>query len=81
MDRFGEAVVLLFRASEIEWRHEDIKRAGAVWKHDDFQPHITISWNAADIDLETVTPYQGKIVLGPEIFSEIGTGWEEKAKA
>lgn len=80
MDQFGEAKVLLFRASELEWRHEDIKRAGAVWAHGEYQPHITISWEDEGIDLSKVEPYQGKIVLGPEIFAEIDEDWEEKAK-
>lgn len=79
MERFGDAVVLLFRASELEWRHEDIKRAGADWAHGEYQPYITISWEDAGIDLSTIEPYQGKIALGPEVFAEIDEDWETKA--
>ena len=75
MERFGDAVVLQFASSRLTWRHEDIKRLGAQTDHPEYQPHVTISWDAADIDLATVEPYKGKIVLGPEIFEEVDENW------
>lgn len=75
MERFGDAVVLQFASSRLTWRHEDIKRLGAQTDYPEYQPHVTISWDAADIDLATVEPYKGKIVLGPEIFEEINENW------
>ena len=72
MERFGEAKVLLFRASELEWRHESILAAGATWDRPEFQPHITISYGDMP---EGVQPYQGKIILGPERFEEIKEDW------
>jgi uncharacterized protein len=71
------AVVLLFSASELSWRHEEIKRAGASFDYDQYQPHITISYDAGDLDLSTVEPYRGQIVLGPEIFEEVKEDWEQ----
>lgn len=70
MERFGDATVLLFKASELEWRHEAIREAGASWDHPEYQPHITISYGFKG-DLDTIEPYQGEIVLGPEIFEEV----------
>ena len=70
MERFGDAVVLQFASSRLTWRHEDIKRLGAVTDYPDYQPHVTLTWNAPDIDLSKVEPYRGKIVLGPEQFEE-----------
>lgn len=78
MERFGEARVLLFRASDLEWRHEAIKGAGASWDHPEYQPHITISYDPEAPDLASVTPYQGKIVLGPEIFEEVKEDWKAR---
>ncbi|RIJ15965.1 DUF1073 domain-containing protein [Henriciella mobilis] len=75
VDRFGDATVLLFAASELSWRHEHMKHMGASWDHEEYQPHITISWNDTDIDLKDIEPYRGKIELGPEVFEEIDTGW------
>jgi phage-related protein (TIGR01555 family) len=73
----GKAVVLLFSSSELSWRHEDIKRnAGASWDWPEYQPHITISYDARDMDLAKVKPYSGEIVFGPEIFEEVKNDWE-----
>lgn len=74
----GKAVVLLFTSSALTWRHEQIKRAGAQWKHDDYQPHITISWSGipAGMDLSAVKAYQGELLFGPEVFEEIDPDWK-----
>lgn len=76
----GKAVVLLFTSSALTWRHEQIKRAGAQWKHDDYQPHITISWAGipAGMDLSAVKAYQGELLFGPEVFEEIDPDWKAK---
>jgi len=76
MERFGDARVLLFRASDLEWRHEAIKDAGASWDHPDYQPHITISYDPDSPDIAEVESYQGRIVLGPEIFEEVKDDWQ-----
>lgn len=72
IDRLGkndEWVVLLFTSSELRWRHEAAKEAGASWDFNEYQPHISLMKNP-DIDIENIEPYRGKIVLGPEIFEE-----------
>lgn len=74
LERFGEAkdaVVLLFNSSRLSWRHEDIKAAGASWDWLDYQPHITITYDGADVDLSKIEPYKGELVFGPEEFAEI----------
>lgn len=76
MERFGDAVVLQFASSRLTWRHEDIKRLGAETDYPEYQPHVTISWNAAGLELSKIEPYTGKIVLGPEIFSEVKEDWQ-----
>lgn len=79
MAQFGEATVLLFTASELRWRHDEIERAGASWDHPEYQPHITISYGFKG-DLSKVEPYQGPIVLGPELFAEVKEDWAEGLK-
>lgn len=76
MEQFGEARVLLFKASELEWRHEAMKAAGATWDHPEYQPHITISYDPEAPDLANVEPYQGEIILGPERFQEVKEDWQ-----
>jgi hypothetical protein len=73
MERFGEDgkyIALLITASELVWRHREITEAGATWDWPEYQPHISIQVGG-DIDLSKVQAYQGKIVLGPEIFEEV----------
>ncbi|QIG67246.1 putative portal protein [Rhizobium phage RHph_TM3_3_3] len=66
----GSYKALLITANELKWRHEAMVEMGASWDWPEYQPHITIQVGG-DIDLSQVTPYQGKIVLGPEIFEEL----------
>ncbi|WP_454686849.1 anti-CBASS protein Acb1 family protein [Agrobacterium leguminum] len=80
MERFGEARVLLFKAAELDWRHENIKAAGASWDHPEYQSHITISYDPESPDLDSIEPYQGEIVLGPELFAEVKEDWAEGIK-
>lgn len=68
MNSFGDARVLLISADELRWRHDEMIRAGASYDHPEYQPHITITYGDMPDDVE---PYQGKIVLGPEIFEEV----------
>lgn len=76
MEQFGEATVLLFTANELRWRHEAVSEAGGSTEHAEFQPHITLSYSFKG-DLSKVEPYQGEIVLGPELFSEVKEDWAE----
>jgi uncharacterized protein len=66
----GKYIALLITASELVWRHREIIEAGASWNWPDYQPHISIQIGG-DVDLSKVTAYQGKIILGPEIFEEV----------
>lgn len=64
----GGANVLLIRSYELEWRHEELKEAGATWGWDEYQPHITLAYGSS---LEGVEPWQRTIVLGPELWEEV----------
>ena len=72
------AVVLLFNSSQLAWRHEEIRRAGASWDYLEYQPHVTITWTKPDgLDLATVEPFRGELRFGPEIFEELVESWKE----
>ncbi|MFT4076859.1 MAG: DUF1073 domain-containing protein [Asticcacaulis sp.] len=75
MEQFGKATVLLFASSSLSWRHESMMRNGASWDHEEYQPHITISYDF-DGDISKIEPYRGVIKLGPEIFEEIKDDWQ-----
>lgn len=84
--RFGEAVVLAFASDDLEARWREFLDLGASWDHEDYRPHVTITWSGDGLDLADVEPYQGQIVFGPEVFEPVdeGGGWRanliEKAK-
>lgn len=77
MEQFGEAKVLTFASDELQWRHMMAKEVGASWDHPEYQPHITISYGPMP---EGVEAYQGKIILGPEIFKEVVEDWGKNIK-
>jgi hypothetical protein len=69
------AVVLLFASSALSWRHEEMVRNGASHDFDEYQPHVTITYDGSDLDLSKVEPYRGELVFGPEIFAELNDDW------
>ena len=80
MEKFGEARVLLFNSNMLRWRHAEMVDKGATWDHPEYQPHITISYGPDSPDLADVDPYQGEIVLGPEIFEEVKEDWKAEVR-
>lgn len=81
MERLGaDAVVLLFNAPSLQWRHRELKEAGASWDHPEYQPHITISYNTEGMEIEKIEPYQGLIRLGPEVWEEVNEDFKSEVK-
>jgi hypothetical protein len=78
VQRLGDkgAAVLMFSSNDLSFRNLSARDEGATWDYDEYQAHITISYNAGDIELDDVEPYRGEIILGPEIFEEIEDDWE-----
>ena len=70
MQGFGEALVLSFANSDLEWRHARMVDNGASFDFPEYTPHVTISYGE-DVDPDTVEAYQGEIILGPETFQII----------
>jgi cation transport regulator ChaB len=79
LDRLGpnkEAVVLRFESEEAARRHRQLKEAGAHWKWPGYKPHISISYKADDLDLGAITPWEGVLEFGPEVWAEVNPDWE-----
>lgn len=77
VERLGEkAVVLLFASSELTWRNRQILEAGASSDFPEYQPHVSITYGGLPegMDLRAVEPYRGKLVFGPEVFTEVVDG-------
>lgn len=71
------AVVLMFASSSLAWSHKRFEEHGASWDYDEYQPHITITYDGAGVDLDAIKAYQGEIILGPERFEELVENWQE----
>lgn len=77
IEAFGKAIVMAFSCSDLAYRNRSIiNQADASWDYDDYTPHITISYNLPSKQLMEVEAYQGEIVLGPEIWEEIDTSFD-----
>jgi cation transport regulator ChaB len=72
----GGAIVLKFYSPTLTRRWAELCEHGCAWEHDSFTPHVTITWDAGDVDLSKVEPYKGELRFGPEIFSPIDENWE-----
>lgn len=70
VERMGTegAIALIFGSADLQYRHRQMRDAGASWDYPSYLPHVTISYDARGIDLATVQPYQGMLVFGPERF-------------
>lgn len=81
VERLGEtATVLTFWSDQLQWRHSAMRERGAVHSFDDYVTHVTISHESQQIDLSGVTPFQGELRFGPEIFEEVDEDWRSKVR-
>jgi phage gp29-like protein len=76
VERFGHGeadapIVLRFNAPDFRWRHDRMIEAGASSDYPEYKAHITISYDAPDLDLAGIDPFVGELVFGPEIFEPI----------
>ncbi|NTG48591.1 DUF1073 domain-containing protein [Agrobacterium rhizogenes] len=77
VSQFGQgAIVLEFSSAALSWRHEELKRIGAEPTYPEYAPHITITYEPGDVDVDKVEPYRGAIKFGPEIFAEVKSDWD-----
>lgn len=76
----GGAIVLHIESNELRTRWQEFRDAGASWDYDGYNPHITISYDGKDLDIKSINPYLGKIVLGPEKFESLDEDWADKVE-
>ncbi len=72
------AVVLRFQSVELRKRWHQFRHIGASWDFPDYKPHVTITYDGADVDLSQVEPYDGPLEFGPEEFAEVEENWQPK---
>jgi hypothetical protein len=69
------AVVLKIANRALSARWSEFLAEGASWDYGGYQPHVTITYAPQEINVMRVTPYTGRVLLGPEIFQEIVEEW------
>lgn len=74
----GDALVLQFQNWELHHRNEMAREKGASWDWPDYRPHITISYRAANVDMDKLEPWTGPIILGPEMWDQVDENWKAK---
>jgi hypothetical protein len=82
IERLGDkgAVVLRFESPDLLKRWQQFRSVGASWDWSGYKPHVTITYEGADVDLTKVQPYRGKLEFGPERFAEVDEDWTDKVR-
>lgn len=67
------ALVLMFDSPALEARWQAFRDAGASWDYEGYQPHITLSYKASDVDPDALDLEElpRSIRLGPEVVKPI----------
>ena len=81
---FGEnhdVLVLRFDSQDLQDRYQQLRDIGASSDFSEYRPHVTLSYDAAGFDMADITPFEGALEFGPEVFNEIDDGWKERVLA
>jgi len=80
VDPLGDdgAVVLKIKSKALSKRWEQFCDMGCSWEHDDYMPHITITYKG-EVALDDIEPYDGEIELEGETWSEVVEDWGRTA--
>lgn len=73
LERFGEgAVVLRFDSPALQGRHVELRALGASHDYPEYASHVTLTYDGAGIDLDSIQPFPGPLKFGPEIYRPTG---------
>ena len=65
------AIAIKFSSWSLALRNHEITEAGASWDYEEYQPHVTLTYEKQTVNIEKIEPYRGELRFGPEIFEEI----------
>ena len=69
--RNGAVVIEIF-STELTARWAELLNSGLHWKHADYRPHITFTYDLPEgLDPLKVAPFDGVIKLGPEVVTDV----------
>jgi hypothetical protein len=80
-DLFGEnkdVLVMLLESPDLVLHHKELMdEYKASWDWDEYQPHITLSYSAADFDIDELPTYIGPLIAINEYAEELDEKWED----
>jgi hypothetical protein len=75
--RFGKALVLRFDSPHLARRWRDFRQAGASWDHPEYQPHVTLTYQAPEgPEPEEMEAFDGVLRFGPEHYQPVQENWK-----
>lgn len=80
LERLGDegAVVLKHSNPEVIKRFNECMEAGATYDYPEYQPHITITYNGKDLNLDEIKIPDFDIILGEEEVVPLDKDWTDK---
>jgi N12 class adenine-specific DNA methylase len=75
------AVVLKFASPALQARWKQYRDAGASWDYESYNPHVTITYEGAGVDLAKVQPFTGTIELAAETQEPLNVDKADDYKA
>lgn len=73
----GGATVLAFTAKALSKRWMQLCKNGCSWDYPEYEPHVTLTYNKGDMDIDVLDPYGGPLQFGPEVHAEIDEDWKD----
>lgn len=74
------AIVLKYDSEKMQNRFNECIKAGATYDYDEYIPHITISYNGKDLNLNNLKIPDFDIVLYNETVEPLNLDWKEDVK-
>ena len=77
----SRCLVLTYKCDELSKRHDDLmSEHGATWDFPDYTPHITLSYNIGDMELEDFSDISdiGDIEIAHEYHEPLNFDWAQK---
>jgi 2'-5' RNA ligase len=73
----GGATVLSFNSEILHNRWKQFLEGGASWDYPDYNPHVTLTYKAEDLDITSIPPYKGVLMFGQEVFKELDLDYKD----
>ncbi len=70
-----KALVLLLANEHLTGRHYEARMLGATWDFDEYRPHVTLSYDAADFDHTALPIPEIELGINGEFMKDFNKDW------